>query len=314
MPVAPAVATKGLADGTKAVVKAADGLKLVDRVSGVSWIEGMLKELVDSKWSSGLLAELKSDLSANPRMFDVFADNLKSDGAYAWRIVHSYPDLRKSPVVLKAVSDLLSDGKFLSAGLTPDLLEKLISGNRGAGAGALADLLGGYKTLVSSGTRFENLGAMVSEFNKGANFAEGERWIQRYILGNPDEFKGRVITFESRLDAGETVRRVDVISKIGDQGRPIYYEFKSVSQIPPQHFAKQFLNDLEVAENLNQIKWYFDGKKISKLDKELFLKELEKSEIKTELIRKWINNPRFQTKDELMNLISNNFDVMFEVK
>ena len=54
----------------------------------------------------------------------------------------------------------------------------------------------------------------MSYFCRRIIFAEGERWIQRYILEHPDEFKGRTLTFESRLDAGETVRRVDVVERI----------------------------------------------------------------------------------------------------
>lgn len=143
------------------------------------------------------------------------------------------------------------------------------------GTAALADLLPGYKTLVASGTKFENLGAVITEFNKGATFAEGECWIQCCILEHPEEFKGRTIIFESRLDAGETVRRADVVVKMEENSGPLYYEFKSVAKIPPQHFARQFLNDIEVTKDLEQIKWYFDGRKVSKLDKELFLKELK---------------------------------------
>ena len=118
---------------------------------------------------------------------------------------------------------------------------------------------------------------MIAEFKKGLNFAEGERWIQRYFLSHPEEFKGRVITFESQAYVGSNVRRVDVVTT-GENNNPIYYEFKSITHIPPKNFARQFLKDLEVAENLEQIKWYFDGKKISNLDKELFLEELEKVE------------------------------------
>ena len=88
-----------------------------------------------------------------------------------------------------------------------------------------------------------------------------ERWIQRYFLSHPEEFKGRVITFESRLELGKTTRIVDVVVDASST-RPCYYEFKSVTNIPPHDFAQQFLKDLEIANDLSQIKWYFDGKKI----------------------------------------------------
>ena len=242
------------------------------------------------------------------------ADELKIEGAYAWRIVNSYADLRKNPKILEVVSNLLSDERFCSSGLTPELLEGLISGNHGAGATALEKLLSGYETLIASGTKFENIGAMITELNKGSSFAEGERWIQRYMVEHPDEFKGRLVTFESRMKAGETTRRTDVMSKIGKDGTPVYYEFKSVANIPPNDFAEQFLKDLEIAGDLSQIKWYFDGKKLSNLDKEVFLKELEKVEIRGELIRKWINDPDYQTKAEFITFVSTNFELIFKIK
>ena len=145
------------------------------------------------------------------------------------------------------------------------------------------------------------------------NFAERERWMQRYMMEHPDEFKGRVITFESQADVGSNVRRVDVVTT-GENNNSIYYEFKSITHIPPKNFARQFLKDLEVAENLEQIKWYFDGKKISNLDKELFLEELEKVEIKRELIQKWINDSRQQSKDYFINFVSTNFELIFKIR
>ena len=314
IPVAPAIATKGIAGGTKAVLKSAKGLELADKVAKANWNERMFSHL-SREWKSegDLLTKLEGDLASTPQLFDIFADELKIEGAYAWRIVNSYADLRKNPKILEVVSNLLSDERFCSSGLTPELLEGLISGNHGVGATALEELLSGYKVLVASGTKFENIGAMIAEFKKGLNFAEGERWIQRYFLSHPEEFKGRVITFESQAYVGSNVRRVDVVTT-GENNNSIYYEFKSITHIPPKNFARQFLKDLEVAENLEQIKWYFDGKKISNLDKELFLEELEKVEIKRELIEKWINDSRRQSKDYFINFVSTNFELIYKIR
>ncbi len=140
-----------------------------------------------------------------------------------------------------------------------------------------------------------------------------ERWIQRYFLSHPEEFKGRVITFESQADVGSNVRRVDVVTT-GENNNSIYYEFKSITHIPPKNFARQFLKDLEVAENLEQIKWYFDGKKISNLDKELFLEELEKVEIRRELIEKWVGEAEKPSKESLLVFIEEHFDEIFKIK
>ena len=136
-----------------------------------------------------------------------------------------------------------------------------------------------------------------------------ERWIQLYFLSHPEEFKGRVITFESRLDAGEKVRRMDVT--VGSVENMVYYEFKSVTNIPPKNFAEQFLKDLEIANDLSQIKWYFDGRKISTLNKELFLEELE---IRRELIEKWVGEAEKPSKESLLVFIEEHFDEIFKIK
>ena len=154
---------------------------------------------------------------------------------------------------------------------------------------------------------------MIAEFKKGLSFAEGERWIQRYFLSHPEEFKERVITFESRLELGKTTRIVDVVVDASST-RPCYYEFKSVTNIPPHDFAQQFLKDLEIANDLSQIKWYFDGRKISTLNKELFLEELEKVEIDDKLISKWTSNLQESTKKSFLEFIDDNFNIIFQIK
>ena len=140
-----------------------------------------------------------------------------------------------------------------------------------------------------------------------------ERWIQRYFLSHPEEFKGRVITFESQAYVGSNVRRVDVVTT-GENNNSIYYEFKSITHIPPKNFARQFLKDLEIADDLSQIKWYFDGRKISTLNKELFLQELEKVEIKQELIQKWMKDSDYQTKADFITFVSTNFELIFKIR
>ena len=106
------------------------------------------------------------------------------------------------------------------------------------------------------------------------------------------------------------MRRVDVVVRMGENSRPVYYEFKSVKNLPPSNFAKQFLKDLEIADNLDQIKWYFDGSKISRLDKEVFLRELEKIEIDPQIIKKWSGG----SKEDFLNFVENNFNKIFFVR
>lgn len=101
--------------------------------------------------------------------------------------------------------------------------------------------------------------------------------------------------------------------------KQIFYEFKSVHNIPPQHFAEQFIKDLQVAEDLDQIKWIFDGKKISSLDKTKFLDELKNSNLfnNRRLFEKYYDNKTFDTLDKLYEHLKNNddwFDLIFKIK
>jgi hypothetical protein len=154
---------------------------------------------------------------------------------------------------------------------------------------------------------------LITDLEKtGTNFAEGAQWIQRYIVNNADEFKGMTLTFEEIEDvAGLGIRRVDVVVDISETKR-IFYEFKSVLNIPPQHFAEQFIKDLDIADDLTQIKWIFDGKKISSLNKNKFLKELRKADIPDGVIKKWTTIDG--NIDDLLGLIENKFDNIFLIK
>ena len=115
------------------------------------------------------------------------------------------------------------------------------------------------------------------------------------------------------MELGKTTRIVDVVVDASST-RPCYYEFKSVTNIPPHDFAQQFLKDLEIANDLSQIKWYFDGRKISTLNKELFLQELEKVEIRRELIEKWVGEAEKPSKESLLVFIEEHFDEIFKIK
>lgn len=70
IPVAPAIATKGIAGGTKAVLKSAKGLELADKVAKANWNERMFSHL-SREWKSegDLLTKLEGDLASTPQLF-----------------------------------------------------------------------------------------------------------------------------------------------------------------------------------------------------------------------------------------------------
>jgi hypothetical protein len=104
---------------------------------------------------------------------------------------------------------------------------------------------------------------------------------------------------------------VDVaVTKISDAKR-IFYEFKSVIKTPPDRFAIQFIKDLSIADDLDQIKWIFDGNKVTTLDKAKFLDELRKVDIAENTINKWVKGFNNPTKSNLIDFLDDNFDKIF---
>jgi hypothetical protein len=234
----------------------------------------------------------------------------------AWsKIYDLYPVKSFDINCLTHFDNIVSSVHFTNSGITETALMSLINGNRLAGAGAeeLVQLLKGYEELVTSGTKFGDITKLISDLEKtGTGFAEGAQWVQRYIVNNADEFKGLTVTFEEIEDiVGSGIRRVDVVANAGGTSRKIFYEFKSVQNIPPQNFAKQFIKDLEIADDLDQIKWIFDGKKISALDKTKFLDELKKADIASDVIKKWTQEDDI---NKLFKLIEDNFNDIFLIK
>jgi hypothetical protein len=233
----------------------------------------------------------------------------------AWRTVRSYSDLRKDANILESAKKLLTNSKLSQSGLNEDLLTRLVQGNRGAGAEELQQLLKGYDELVTSGTKFVNAEKMADELGKVGNFGVGERWIQKYIVNNVSEFKGTTVTFEETLKAGENIRRVDVIMQDGTKAR-IYYEFKSVGTVPPEHFSAQFMNDLlnKDITDLSQIKWIFDGSKNPANFRQQMLNAIDDLPLKSDLAIKYFPYKDNVSVSDLRKLLKDNFDNIFIIK
>ena len=57
---------------------------------------------------------------------------------------------------------------------------------------------------------------------------------------------------------------------------PVYYEFKSVKNLPPNDFVGQFSNDLDRPNfNIDNLRWVFDGEKIQANDLQKLRHKLE---------------------------------------
>lgn len=71
--------------------------------------------------------------------------------------------------------------------------------------------------------------------------------------------------------------------------------------------------NLPEVTDLNQIKWWFDGNKVSSLSKQDFIDVLENATIPQDIIDKLVKT-EFKTKEALIDLIDDDFDLIFSIK
>ena len=109
--------------------------------------------------------------------------------------------------------------------------------------------------------------------------------------------------------------RID-IKKTDRNRKTTFYEFKTVENLPPGDFVKQFTRDLVNGDvrSLDQIRWHFEGKALGKkafteADKQRLLEEIERIEFDD----KFMKFDGVKTKKTLLSAIENNFDNIFKL-
>ena len=123
----------------------------------------------------------------------------------------------------------------------------------------------------------------------------------RYIGSHGDEFT--VVE-----DINETLRRVDLVVPDEELGF-VYYEFKSVKDVPPSHFLEQFSKDLANSKvtDLSQIRWIFDGKKVTNEDLSKAMKKVvDEWYVPKEITDIWIkdNYSLSQFKNDVLKIFT----------
>lgn len=129
-----------------------------------------------------------------------------------------------------------------------------------------------------------------------------------------DDFPSGTVFEFTEVTAGG-VRRVDVKVPNGYNGKDIFFEFKSVQDVPPSGFKTQFVKDLDLAgvTDVNQIRWWFDGNKVTSIPKQNFLDELANATISQDIINKLVTTGP-KTKQALIDLIDDNFNTIFSLR
>lgn len=185
--------------------------------------------------------------------------------------------LAKDPKAIKALVDIRTHRNFKAFDLTDELLGKIASTVNTEG---YAQIVTNLRTFIDKfdHNKVKQLKELVKLFgHPEPPFREGAEWTLRYLANHADELnKASSISFEisETLPTGKQ-RIADMVVEHPLQGT-IYYEFKSVKNLPPNDFVEQFSKDLSRPNfNINNLKWVFDGKKIQAKDLQRLRKTLE---------------------------------------
>lgn len=266
-----------------------------------------------------IFPDLTTDLvsqSDNPAFAQFFRDNSK--GVNAWETLLAHPLIRKDVATLTSASKILDNTGIANIISKTDLqttVQKLAE--KGVRCRTCANGNPAYRymdeildDLEHGASKFGNeYTSVVTGFKQGGNFTEGAMFVADAVRRYGDDFPPGTLFEFTEVTAGG-VRRVDV--RVGNT----FYEFKSVASVPPSGFATQFIKDMDLADvaDLSQLKWWFDGNKVSSLPKQQFLDQLNAASIDQSIINKLLPNITNPTKNDLLQKISQDFDQIFSIK
>jgi len=172
------------------------------------------------------------------------------------------------------IDDALEEGlkthpNFSKLGLSINQLDEFKTLLNTKMPNSAADIFNGLKSHLDAGTSFENMQQMISGLkNNWSNFSDGSKWVFNYTSSSKGltQFGGKKIRFELPTETELGLRRID-IADVTNPSTPLLFEFKSVQTPFNSTYATQFMKDINVVDDLSQIKWLYDGNKVSSLNK-----------------------------------------------
>ncbi len=257
-----------------------------------------------------------TDFRHDYRALNLF-DN-KRGAVKAWEALIAHPLIRKDVATLTSASKILGNNGIANI-IGKEDLQSVVQKLAAIGVKCRSCTSGNpfYRymdeildDLEYGATKFGNeYTSVITGFKQGGNFTEGAMFVADAVRRYGNDFPPGTLFEFTEVTAGG-VRRVDV--RVGNT----FYEFKSVASVPPSGFATQFIKDMDLADvtDLSQLKWWFDGKKVSSLPKQQFLDQLNAASIDQSIINKLLPNITNPTKNDLLQKISQDFDQIFSIK
>jgi len=271
-----------------------------------------------------IMKALDDDMNFNSSFKD-HINSTNGNGVKAWDALIAHPLIRKDVATLTSASKILDNTGIVNIISKTDLqsaVQKLAS--KGVRCRTCASGNPFYRymdeildDLEHGATKFgDSYKSVVTGIKQGNNFTEGAIFVADAVKRYGDDFPSNSVFEFTTKTTADNIRRVDVKVPNGFNGnKDVFFEFKSVLDVPPSGFATQFVKDMDLPDvtDLNQLKWWFDGKKVNSLPKQDFIDALEGATISQDIINKLVKTGP-KTKEALIDLIDDDFDLIFFVK
>jgi hypothetical protein len=113
--------------------------------------------------------------------------------------------------------------------------------------------------VVTKDLKVTNISRVLGEVELSNSKQIGSEWTLRNLA--QDAQPGSTITFEEHISTNK--RYIDAVVECGGQTTNV--EYKSVKDVPPEHFTEQFSKDMVISRNNTDptVQWKFDGDKLA---------------------------------------------------
>ena len=188
-----------------------------------------------------------------------------------------HPKLAQQVDAVRVVVDIRNHRNFKAFELTDELLGRIASTINTDG---YAQIVSNLRVFIDKfdPNKIKGLKLLVNNLgHTESSFREGAEWTLRYLANNTDKFTGASkVSFEVLEILPDGRKRIaDMVVEYPLENK-VYYEFKSVKNLPPKDFIQQFSKDLaRLNAEMDNLKWVFDGKKIQSKDLEKLVADIQ---------------------------------------
>ncbi|WP_421498023.1 hypothetical protein [Flavobacterium columnare] len=222
--------------------------------------------------------------------------------------------LKTNTNALNAFIIAKNNQKLKQLGFTDDLLASINGAANLSYVDVLTNLNRFANNVSSKNITLVDFNKIFTELYETGVKRDGANWILNYIGTHADEFTNKTIKFEEYISNELGGRFVDVTDVTNTN--KVFFEFKSVSTVPPGHFSEQFMKDLTNAGSLDQIKWIFNGAKNPPNFRTNMINAIDNLPLTdgTPLVDDLVKKLGVKDADGLKDLIESKFDDIFKLR